>query len=225
MSFVHACGRTLWTDVPRVADDPSADPGPDGSGADPVSTWAAPWPAVLLGLVATLGLGAWALAAPDPPGRLLVGIATLAVGVVTAIGAFARPRLSVDDAGLVLRGVTGTRRWPWERVDAVRVVRMRRLGVPAAYVEVEARDEALDATDRVDGGRLLVLGRLELGTDPVEVAGALQEHRARAGRRAARGAGTPIGPVSTPEREDADRDEDDQDQDDPPDGQEPGRRS
>ncbi|MHC1558367.1 PH domain-containing protein [Actinomycetospora sp. C-140] len=174
-------------------------------------TWAAPWPAVLLGLAGTVGFGAWALAVGDPPGRLLVGIAAVAVGVVTAVGAFARPRLRVDDGGLVLRGLTGTRRWPWERVDAVRVVRMRRLGVPAAYLEVETRDG-----DAPDDGRLLVLGRLELGTDPVEVAEALQEHRARAGRAAR----TP----ASGQREDPDRDEHDQDDGDPADGEESGGR-
>jgi hypothetical protein len=186
---------------------------------DPVTAWAAPWAAVLLGLVATIGLAAWALAAGDPPGRLLVGIAALVLAVATAVGALARPRLRVDDTGLVLRGVTGTRRWPWERVDAVRVVRMRRLGVHAAYLEVEARD----APDGVAGdpgadGRLLVLGRLELGTDPVEVADALQEHRARAGR-AARSAGR------SAQREAADDDEHHEDHGDPPDGEEPGPRA
>jgi hypothetical protein len=99
--------------------------------------------------------------------------------------------LRADDDGLVLRGALGVRHWPWERVDAVRVVRMRRLGLPAAYVEVDARDEGDGPPDGsgVDVGpgreRLLVLGRLELGADPVDVAEALQHHRAAAGRRRA----------------------------------------
>jgi hypothetical protein len=177
------------------------------------SQWAAPWTAVVMGAVAAVGLGAWALAATDPPGRLLVGLAALAVLAVTAVGAFARPRLRVDDAGLALRGITGTRRWPWERIDAVRVVRMRRMGLPAAYLEVEARDGAADAepTDR-----LLVLGRLELGTDPVDVAESLQRHRARAGRRAA---GRPELEGEHPEDV-----EDDEHGGDPPDGPETGPR-
>jgi hypothetical protein len=184
-------------------------------GEDTADAWAAPWPAVLLGLVGTLGLAAWAVAADDAPGRLLVGIAALAVGVVTVVGAVARPRLRVDDDGLVLRGLTGTRRWAWERVDAVRVVRMRRLGVPAAYLEVEARDGGGD-TD-TDGGRLLVLGRLELGADPVEVADALQAHRARAGRRAAG--------LGSGERERPDGDEHHEHRGDAADGEEPGGRA
>ncbi|MEJ2886755.1 PH domain-containing protein [Actinomycetospora aeridis] len=174
-------------------------------------SWAPPWPAVVLGAAGALGLGAWSLAATDPPGRLLTGLAALALALGAAFGAFARPRLRADDEGLALRGVSGRRAWPWTRVDAVRAVRMRRMGLPAAYLEVEVRDEGDDGTDR-----LLVLGRMELGTDPVEVADALQEHRARAGRRRS-------GQGRSGQGERPDRDEDDQHHDDPPDGEEPGR--
>jgi hypothetical protein len=174
-------------------------------------TWAAPWPAVALGLAGALGLGAWALAATDPPGRLLTGVAAVALGLAAAFGALARPRLRVDDDGLALRGVSGRHSWPWTHVDAVRAVRMRRMGLPASYLEVEVRDSGGDP----DAGRLLVLGRMELGADPVEVADALQHHRARAGRRLSTG--------RSGERERPDHDEDEQHDDDPADGEEPGR--
>ncbi|MEJ2864385.1 PH domain-containing protein [Actinomycetospora flava] len=168
-------------------------------------SWAPPWPALVLGAAGALGLGAWSLAATDPPGRLLTGLAALALLLSAAFGAFARPRLRADDDGLALRGIAGRHTWSWARVDAVRAVRMRRMGLPAAYLEVEVRDEA-------DGNeRLLVLGRLELGTDPVEVADALQDHRARAGRRL------------SGERQGPHRDQHDEDHDDPADGEEPGR--
>lgn len=170
-------------------------------------SWAPPWPAVVLGLVGALGLGAWSVAADDPPGRLLTGLAALALALTALFGAVARPRLRADDDGLALRGVSGRRSWPWTRVDAVRSVRTRRMGLPAAYLEVEVRDEG----DEPDGGRLLVLGRLELGTDPVEVAGTLQDHRARAGRR------------RSGERQRPHGDQDDEHDGDPTDGEEPGR--
>jgi hypothetical protein len=179
------------------------------------SAWAAPWPAVVAGIAAAIGLGAWAVGADDPPGRVLTGVAALALAVAAVIGAVARPRLRADETGLVLRGVTGTRRWSWDRVDAVRTMRMRRMGLPASYLEVEARDSA-DSADGAGGretdSRLLVLGRLELGADPVDVADALQAHRARAGR--ARGL----------ERQGPDGEEHDEDDGDPADGEEPGRR-
>ena len=189
----------------------------DADGAVPTA-WAAPWPAVVAGLVAAVGLGAWAVAADDPPGRVLTGIAALALATAAGLGALARPRLRADEDGLELRGATGVHRWPWDRVDAVRTMRMRRMGLPASYLEVETRDAP--AEDAHDPGRLLVLGRLELGADPVEVADALQHHRARAGRasRASRGS-------SGGQRQGPDRDEDDEDHGDPADGEEPGRRS
>jgi hypothetical protein len=152
----------------------------DNSDDEPARRWAAPMPAVILGLLAAVGLLAWVVlgvrtGALDAPGRLLLGLAGIAIGGVSLMGLRARPRLAADDDALVLRGPFAIRRWPWARVDAVRVVRMRRLGMPAAYVEIDARDD--DGTER-----LLVLGRLELGTDPVDVAEALQAHRADAGR-------------------------------------------
>ena len=142
---------------------------------DPLQAWSAPPGAVVLGVVAAVGLGAWAVLSDDAPGRLLLGLAALALAGAAALGGLARPRLAARADGLELRGIRGARSWTWSRVDAVRIVRMRRLGLPATYVEVDARD--------ADGlETLLVLGRLELGDDPVDVAAALQDHRARAGR-------------------------------------------
>lgn len=190
----------------------------DNSDDGPALRWAAPLPAVVLGLIAAVGLLAWVVLGVrtgtlDGPGRLLLGLAGLAVGVAALIGLRARPRLAADDDALVLRGPFTARRWPWTRVDAVRVVRMRRLGVPAAYLEIDARDD--DGTER-----LLVLGRLELGTDPRDVADALQAHRADAGRARA-GSGHPAagrGGVTDdrPERDVAQGDRRDEDDEDPP---------
>lgn len=184
-------------------------------------------PAVVLGLLAAVCLLAWVALGSDTggldaPGRLLLGIAGVVVGAAALIGLRARPRLAADDEALALRSLLRTRRWPWARVDAVRVVRMRRLGLPAAYLEIDARDD--------DGGeRLLVLGRLELGTDPVEVAEALQAHRADVGRVRSAAAGPASGPASGPaaaegggladdgaERHVAQHDRDEQDGDDGP---------
>jgi hypothetical protein len=183
--------------------------------------WAAPVPAVVLGLLGAVGLLAWvglgaSTGTLDAPGRLLLGVAGVVVGAAALVGLRARPRLAADDDALVLRGVLTTRRWPWARVDAVRVVRMRRLGLPAAYLEIDARDD--------DGGeRLLVLGRLELGTDPADVAEALQAHRADAGRLRPppSGSGAPTaerGRVADdgPEGRVTQQDRDDQDGDDGP---------
>lgn len=154
---------------------------------NPDVAWAAPRGAVVLGLIGAVGLlAAVFLATLDGPGRLLLGVAGVAVGAAAVFGLRARPRLAASDEALAVRGLLGARVWPWARVDAVRVVRLRRLGLPAAYVEIDARDD--DGTER-----LLVLGRMELGADPVDVAAALQAHRARAGRGDARSAADAAG--------------------------------
>ena len=178
--------------------------------------WAAPVPAVVLGLLGAVGLLAWVVlgartGALDAPGRLLLGVAGVVVGVAALAGLRARPRLAAEDDALVVRGPLTTRRWPWARVDAVRVVRMRRLGLPAAYLEIDARDD--------DGGEhLLVLGRLELGADPTDVAEALQSHRADAGRARSGASAADGGRVAHdgPERHVAQHDRDDEDDDDAP---------
>jgi hypothetical protein len=191
--------------------------------------WAAPVPAVVLGLLGAVGLLAWVVlgartGALDAPGRLLLGVAGVVVGAAALTGLRARPRLAAEEDALVLRGPFATRRWPWARVDAVRVVRMRRLGLPAAYLEIDARDD--------DGGeRLLVLGRMELGTDPADVAEALQTHRADVGRLGSRspGSGAPAadGAVAHdgPERHVTQHDGDEQDGDDGAGDEEPRGRT
>lgn len=184
---------------------------------EPLEAWAAPPGAVVLGAVAAVGLGAWAALSDDPPGRLLLGLAALALAGAAALGGLARPRLAARVDGLEVRGIRGARRWPWSRVDAVRVVRLRRMGLPATYVEVDARD--------ADGlETLLVLGRLELGGDPVDVAAALQDHRARAGRggtagpaRSAQVAGGEGRAGDGPERRVAEPDGEDEDEEHPDD--------
>ena len=113
-----------------------------------------------------------------PAGRLLVGLAALAVLAVDGRRR-ARPAPAAVDDARPRPCAAWHGRWP--HIDAVRVVRMRRMGLPAADLEVEARDGARTPTPT---DRLLVLGRLELGTDPVDVAESLQRC-ARAGRRAA----------------------------------------
>jgi hypothetical protein len=81
-----------------------------------------------------------------------------------------RPRLSADADGLTIRGVTGFQRWPWSAVK-VKVVRTRRLGRDVPVLELETYNPE-------HGERLFVLTRLDLGTEPDDVAEALEVLRA-----------------------------------------------
>ncbi|CRK60731.1 FIG020554: membrane protein [Alloactinosynnema sp. L-07] len=131
---------------------------------DEVMSWA-PKPA---------GVGvAWALAAlailaavllDDPRGTILLAIAALTLGLAALFGTVARPRLAADNTGLTVRGLGSTRRWTWGEIN-VRVTRTRRLGRESMALEIDA--------DNAEHPDLVVLGWLDLGTDPQDVADAL----------------------------------------------------
>ncbi|WP_428497968.1 PH domain-containing protein [Pseudonocardia sp.] len=87
-------------------------------------------------------------------------------------GSRARPRLTVSPAGVGVRGLLHRRTYPWPAVTDVRVIQARRLGRETYLLGVDVRDEAA-----LDGERLLVFGRLDLGADPVDVAATVMAAR------------------------------------------------
>ena len=114
-------------------------------------------------LVVAVGLAAAALVV-DPVGRLLVGAAAAVLLAHAVRDLVLRPRLAADDAGIVVRRLTGRTTIPWGALR-VRVRVTRRLGTLSRTLELEdARDDAV----------LVVLGRRDLGTDPDVVAVALR---------------------------------------------------
>ncbi len=124
--------------------------------------------AVALGVV---GLGlALAVIAVDTAGRLLVGAAALLLLAMAARDLLVRPRLSAGPAGVVVRTLTGRHELPWATVR-VRVRTTRRWGLTGRTLELDT------AQDPDDDGTLVVLGRRDLGADPVDVARALEQLR------------------------------------------------
>ena len=119
---------------------------------------------VAIGWVGAVGAGAWAFLADDRPGRVLLAVATIVLAVAGLFGTVARPRLTADAAGITVRGLTGRRRWDWADVN-VRLVRARRLGRDVPLGELDADPD------------LIVLGWLDLGTDPVDVIDAIRALR------------------------------------------------
>jgi hypothetical protein len=85
------------------------------------------------------------------------------IGLAVADSAV-RPRLAADTEGLTVRTLGRRLAAPWAGV-AIRVRPGRRLGVAASTLEVDIGDE------------LVVLGRRELGADPVDVADELARLR------------------------------------------------
>lgn len=107
----------------------------------------------------------------DPAGGLVAAVVGVGFGAIALFGTRARPRLTADAdgitiGGLSLGGVGRARHHPWPFVRAVQVVRVRRLGRDTTLLEI-------DTVTASGVERLYVLGRLDLGDDPDDVAEAL----------------------------------------------------
>lgn len=138
------------------------------SWSTPVGLVATAW---VLAAAAAAWLVALVLTGADRPGLLLAAIAVAGLGTAAASGTTARPRLAAGPAGLTVRRLSRTLEVPWTRVDRVRVLRTRRFGRETSLLELELREP--------DGAeRLVLLGRLELGEDPEEIAEVLAGYRA-----------------------------------------------
>jgi hypothetical protein len=127
-------------------------------------TWAPKVELAAIAWVLAAAAAAWTVFVDDPPGRVLLGTVALALALGGLYGVVVRPRLAADAEGVTVRGLTGRRRWTWAEVN-IRLVRTRRLGREVATLELDAV-----GADEPD---LVVLGRLDLGEDPVDVVDAL----------------------------------------------------
>ena len=127
-------------------------------------------------VLAVLGLG---LALPvvflDAAGRVLVGAWAALLLLLAARDVLTRPRLTAGPDGVDVRRLTGGTHLPWPRLG-VRVRETRRLGVRGRTLELDTASGPED-----DDGVLIVLGRRDLGADPVEVASALRALNPTAG--------------------------------------------
>ncbi|QUG99427.1 PH domain-containing protein [Saccharopolyspora erythraea] len=127
--------------------------------------WSTPVGLAASGWVLTAAAAVWWLLSGSALDRLFVGVVVVVLAAASAYATLCRPRLSAGAEGVAVRGLHGRRAWPWPAVT-VRTERSSRLG---RTVEVLAIDTADD--------ELVVLTRLDLGADPVEVAEALNAMR------------------------------------------------
>ncbi|MCE0761861.1 PH domain-containing protein [Pseudonocardia kujensis] len=134
--------------------------------------WAPTAGLVALAWVLAAGAVGWLvvllLGDADPAGRLIAGVAALGLAYAALVGTIARPRLALHRHGLEVRSLTRRRSVDWPAVQRVRVLRTRRFG----------RETSLLELDLLVGGeeRLVVLGRLDLGADPEDVAEVLRPY-------------------------------------------------
>ena len=127
-------------------------------------SWAPHPELVAIGWVCAAAAAAGVVLIADAPGRVLLAMAALLLAFAGLFGTVARPRLAADSGGITVRGLTGRRHWSWAEVN-VRLAHTRRLGREVTTVEVDADPD------------LVVLGRLDLGADPVDVVDAIRALR------------------------------------------------
>nr|WP_043646081.1 PH domain-containing protein [Nocardia thailandica] len=126
------------------------------------------WSTPLAGLIAVAGggvvLAVAAFLAQDGPSRLLIGVAAVVMLGLAGLGLRQRPRLSAV-AGpapkLIVGTLTGRDEYPLEVIDRIRLVSYRRIGRKTTMLEVDVHHDGAE--------RLLIFGRWDLGTNPVDV--------------------------------------------------------
>jgi hypothetical protein len=135
-------------------------PGPDGR----LQSWGVR-PAIpsITGLLAVAFLGWLLLAASGPEDRLVAGTGAVLSLIATAVLLSMRVRLTAGPAGFTVRGPSGAREFTWTQVAAISSPTRRRRGLASTSVELDLDDDGL-----------IVLGKTELGADPVDVAEALR---------------------------------------------------
>ncbi|GAA2820107.1 PH domain-containing protein [Crossiella cryophila] len=121
-----------------------------------------------VGWVLAAGATVWLVFTTDPAGRVIAAVAALVLAFAALFGSIARPRLAASPMGLSVRGLFRTEEWSWAEVST-RVLHTQRLGRRVAVLEIEVTRDELE--------RLFVLGRLDLGADPEDVAAQLGELR------------------------------------------------
>lgn len=118
-------------------------------------------PAVAGGLSAAFAI--WLLIADSRQDRLVAAAAAFLMAVTAALLYTMRHRLTVDPAGLTVRGPTGSRHLRWDQVVAIDAPTRRRRGHACTSVELDLENDGL-----------IVLSKTELGADPGDVAGELR---------------------------------------------------
>lgn len=135
-----------------------------------VQAWSPAAGLVALAWVLAVAALGWTAFASDPGGRILTGLASVGLLLFALFGTIARPRLAATAEGVEIRRLLGRQSWPWRSVR-INVTVTRRFGRKVSMLELES-----EPTNADDDGTLVVLGWLDLGTEPEEVAAALRSY-------------------------------------------------
>lgn len=105
----------------------------------------------------------WTFLATAPEDRLVAGAGVCVTAIASALLLTMRQRLMAGPDGFSVRGPAGVRQVGWDEVVSISAPTRRRRGLASTAVELDLDDDGL-----------IVLGRTELGADPVDVAAALR---------------------------------------------------
>lgn len=141
----------------------------DAAGPPGARTWSTRPVIVVIAWVLAVAALAYTVFSSDPIGRLVTGVATIGLGLFALFGTVARPRLLADEHGVEIRRLLGRQRLAWGTMR-ITVSSTRRLGRSVSLLELDT-----DNDEDPDGG-LIVLGWLDLGTEPEQVAAALRAY-------------------------------------------------
>lgn len=158
----------------------------DNSEVSFTHAWATPVGAGLAGCLGGVALVVAAVvAAADPAGMVLMGVAGILLLVLGAYTLLVRPRLAITSGpnpALVLGTLRGQRTYPPERIERIRTLSIRRVGRRVGQLEIDVLDDDAAGTTAHDRGvgprddtRLVVFSRWDLGTDLPTVVDALRD--------------------------------------------------
>ena len=105
----------------------------------------------------------WLVLARAPEDRLVAGMVAAALVITAVVALRLRERLAATADGFVVRSVFGQRFQRWQEVSRISSPTRHRRGWSTTTLEVDLADDSL-----------IVLGRLDLGADPTDVAAALR---------------------------------------------------
>ena len=137
------------------------------------TSWATPLPAVIALVIGGFALVAASVFADvDPAGRLLVTVGAIGLWVISALAAYQRPRLWIDEADpsgdrLAVKRLSGVRTYRRDEISRIVVMKYPRLGRRVPMLEIDVRRAGEDED------RLMIFGRWDLGANPLDVYDAL----------------------------------------------------
>ena len=110
------------------------------------------------------GFAVWLLIATAPEDRLVAGAGVCVSAIAAGVLVTMRHRLTADQHGFVVRGPLSSRAIGWDQVVRISAPTRRRRGLASSALEVDLDDDGL-----------IVLGKIEVGADPAEVAMELRQ--------------------------------------------------